>query len=96
MAAWVQDVFCNFYLVKNHKIANILTTAKARENLSTNLESLKFLMYVWLNSNTIKFYLVKLETYFWWQQSYLLGVIMMAGAESLLRNAFTPKRHYSD
>jgi hypothetical protein len=30
-------MFCNFYSVKNHKIANNSTTAKARENLSTDL-----------------------------------------------------------
>ncbi len=30
MAAWVSDMFCNFYLMKNHKIAINSTTAKAR------------------------------------------------------------------
>ncbi len=33
--------FCNFYLVKNHKIANNSTTTKAIEKISTYLESLK-------------------------------------------------------
>jgi hypothetical protein len=36
------DMFCNFYLVKNHKIANNLTTTKAREKISAALESFKF------------------------------------------------------
>ncbi len=31
VAAWVPDMFCNFYLVKNHKIAKNSTTSKARE-----------------------------------------------------------------
>ncbi len=33
VAAWVLDIFCNFYLVKNHKIANDSTTAQARGNV---------------------------------------------------------------
>jgi hypothetical protein len=36
------DMFCNFYLVKNHKIAKNSTTTKAREKISTDLESLEF------------------------------------------------------
>jgi len=31
VAAWVPDMFSNFYLVKNHKIAENSTTAKSRE-----------------------------------------------------------------
>jgi hypothetical protein len=31
VAAWFPDMFCNFYLVKNHKIAKNSTTTKARE-----------------------------------------------------------------
>jgi hypothetical protein len=42
VAAWVAIMFCNFYLVKNHKIANNSTSAGAREKLSTDLESLEF------------------------------------------------------
>ncbi len=42
MAAWVPDMFCNFYLVKNYKIDNNSVTTEARENLSTDLESLEF------------------------------------------------------
>ncbi len=30
VAAWVPDIFCNFYFVKNHKIANNSATTKAR------------------------------------------------------------------
>jgi hypothetical protein len=39
VAAWVLDVF---YFVKNHKIANNSTAAKAREKISTDLESSEF------------------------------------------------------
>jgi hypothetical protein len=42
VAAWVSEMFCNFYLVKNHKIVQNSTTTKASENISTNLESLGF------------------------------------------------------
>ncbi len=35
-------IFCNFYLAKNHKIANSSTTTKAREKINTYLESLEF------------------------------------------------------
>ncbi len=31
VAAWVSDMFCNFYEAKNHKIANNLTNTKARK-----------------------------------------------------------------
>jgi hypothetical protein len=42
VAALVTDIFYNFYLVKNHKIANNSATTEAREKTSTYLESLEF------------------------------------------------------
>jgi hypothetical protein len=42
VAAWFEDMFCNFYSVKNHKIAKNSTTNKAREKISTDLESIHF------------------------------------------------------
>jgi hypothetical protein len=39
VAAWFPYMFCNFYLVKNHEIAKTSTTPKAREKMSTDLES---------------------------------------------------------
>jgi hypothetical protein len=42
VAAWVSDMFCNFYLMKNHKIAKNSTTTKASEKISTDVESLEF------------------------------------------------------
>jgi hypothetical protein len=49
VAAWVPGMFCNFYLVKNHKIAKNSTTTKAREKISTYPKSVRiFLMCVWL------------------------------------------------
>jgi hypothetical protein len=42
VAAWFHDMFCNFYLVKNHKIAKNSATIKAGEKRSTDLESLEF------------------------------------------------------
>ncbi len=42
VAAWVSDMFCNFHLAKNHKIANNLAATEAREKISTYSESLEF------------------------------------------------------
>jgi hypothetical protein len=42
VAALVQDMFCNFYLQKNHKAANNSATTEAREKISSYLESLEF------------------------------------------------------
>jgi hypothetical protein len=42
MAALFPDMFCEFYLVKSHKITKNSTTIKAREKISTDLESLEF------------------------------------------------------
>jgi hypothetical protein len=39
VAALVPDMFCNFYLVKNHKIANNSVNTEAKEKMSTYLES---------------------------------------------------------
>jgi hypothetical protein len=36
---WFPDMFCNFYLVKSHKIANNSPTTEARERISTYFES---------------------------------------------------------
>jgi hypothetical protein len=50
VAALVPDMFCNFCLVKNYKLAKKTpTNTKAREKIQTDLESLEFnnfLMYV--------------------------------------------------
>jgi hypothetical protein len=35
VAVFVPDMFCNFYLVKNNKIANNSATTEAREKIST-------------------------------------------------------------
>jgi hypothetical protein len=43
VAAWVPDIFCNFYMVKSHKIAYNSATNEAREKISTDLESFEFL-----------------------------------------------------
>ncbi len=39
VAALVPDMFCNFYFVKNLKIANNSATTEAREIISTDLKS---------------------------------------------------------
>jgi hypothetical protein len=40
LAALFPDMFCNFYLVKNHNIAKNSTTIKTREKISADLESI--------------------------------------------------------
>jgi hypothetical protein len=42
MAAWFHDMFRKFFFVKSHKIAYNLATTKAKEKISTVLESLEF------------------------------------------------------
>ncbi len=42
LGAWLPDMFCNFYFVKNYKIAKTSATTKAREKISADLESLEF------------------------------------------------------
>jgi hypothetical protein len=59
VAALVPDMFCNYYLTKNHKNIINSATSEAREEISTHLESWNFrncLMYVWLNLKAIHFY----------------------------------------
>jgi hypothetical protein len=41
VAAWLPDMFCNFYLAKNHKIAYNSTTTEAKK-ISADLESSEF------------------------------------------------------
>ncbi len=70
MAARVSDMFCNFYLLKNHKIGKNSTTTKAREKISTYLESVE--SYQFFDTRFTKFkndqlLIIKLATDFYWQ-----------------------------
>jgi hypothetical protein len=42
VAAWIADISCNIYLVKNHTIAKNSTTSQAIGKIATDLESLEF------------------------------------------------------
>jgi len=42
VAAWVPDMFYNFYLEKNHRIANNSATTEPIEKIRTDLEALEF------------------------------------------------------
>ncbi len=46
VATWAPDMFCNFYFLKNHKIANNSMTTKTRELKNIDFESLEFLAYI--------------------------------------------------
>jgi hypothetical protein len=63
VAALVPGIFCNFYLVKNHTIANNSATAKAREKITTHWEPIYFYDGCLTKFKNIKFYL-KLVTDF--------------------------------
>jgi hypothetical protein len=65
-------MFCNFYLVKNHNIANNSTNTKAREKISPAIESLEF-YDTCLTQFKHDQILIKSATYFYLQLSYLLG-----------------------
>jgi hypothetical protein len=67
VAAWVPDMFCNFYLVKSYKISNNSATTEARERIyrrfgiSRILEILKIGLTKFEN---YQIYLIKLATDF--------------------------------
>ncbi len=42
MAAWVPDMFCKFYFVKNHKIASNSVNTEPQEKISADQESFEF------------------------------------------------------
>jgi hypothetical protein len=42
MAAWVTDMFFNYYLLKNQKMFKNSNTAEAEQKLSADLDSLQF------------------------------------------------------
>ncbi len=50
----VLDMFCNFYLDKNCRIADNSTITKAREKISTDLESLEFWKNVYVGLTKFK------------------------------------------
>jgi len=75
VAAWVPDMFCNFYLTKNHKIANNSTNTDAtrtNEHRFWNLRIFRnFFMCVWLNLKTIKLYVIKSTAD--WERNHVLA-----------------------
>ncbi len=51
VAAWLPDSFCNFYLVKSHKIVNTSATTEAREKNKPRFEILRILDIFWCMFN---------------------------------------------
>jgi hypothetical protein len=49
-------MFCNFYLVKSHKVVNNSATIEAREKINTDLKSLEFQKFLGIS-------LTKFENY---------------------------------
>jgi hypothetical protein len=63
VAAWMQDMLRNFYLVKNHIIDNISTTK--RKPLSFGIPIIKKKMFQFsLNLKTANFFSLKIATNF--------------------------------
>jgi hypothetical protein len=66
VATWVPDMVCDFYLGKSHKIANNSANTKARKNKQrfgiVKILELFDICLAYLKA--IKFYLIKLATYF--------------------------------
>jgi len=73
LAAWVPDMFWNFYLLKIHNIADNSATTKAREKLSTELESLEF-------KKILDVCLIKIENY----KTLLNRMSCIGGCKSLI------------
>jgi hypothetical protein len=46
VALWVPDIFCNFYFVLSHEIANNSATTEAREIISTYLQSMYLYIFI--------------------------------------------------
>jgi hypothetical protein len=64
-------MFYNFYLVKNHKIANNSATTEGREKNRPILGIHRILlMYLWLNCKTMKLYVINLARFL---ARYLVG-----------------------
>ncbi len=61
VAACVPDMFCNFYLVKSHKIAYNSATTEAIEKLSTDLESTEFYTFFGVCLTTFENYQILLN-----------------------------------
>ncbi len=57
MAEWVPNMFCIFYLTKNHKFANNSTTTKLERN--NKIQNPQKFMYIWLNFITVRFCIKK-------------------------------------
>ncbi len=75
-AAWVPDMFHNFYLVKNQKISHKSTTDKAREKISTYLESFEFWKFLNFILSGITLSVVMLS--FIWMSGIMRRVIMLS------------------
>jgi hypothetical protein len=72
VAAGFPDMFCNFYLVKNHKIIKTQQPQKLEKN-KHRFGILRISSYVCLTKfKKIKFHLIKLPTDFYWKPSYFL------------------------
>ncbi len=61
MAAWIPYIFCDFHVIKNHKIATNLTTTEAIEEISTDLESLVFKKKVDISTTLFEINLILLN-----------------------------------
>ncbi len=76
VAAWFLNMFCNFYLVKNHKIVKNSTSTKAIKNyhrFRILQNFINFLMYCLTKFKSNKILLNKISHRFPLTKNYLLG-----------------------
>ncbi len=82
VAAWVPDMFCNFYNVKKLIFAITQQPWKLKKNkhgFGILRNWVIFWMHVSLNLKTIKCYFVKLATNLYWQPSFWFHLINQGG-----------------
>ena len=79
--------------MKNHKIVNNSTITEDIVEISTDLESLEMISIdVCSTLKTIKFYVEKLATNFYWQLTYLLGcTVDVTTYDGLVKDRSYPK-----
>ncbi len=86
VAVLVPDMFCNFYLVKNHKITNKSATTEATEKISTYFESIEFQNFFDVCLTKFENFQVLLNRI---SHRFLVTTRLFGGQKSLILNQFS-------
>ena len=87
VAALVPYMFCNFYLVKNHKIANNSASTETREKITTYLWSLEFMNFFDICLTKFKNYQIILNII---SHRFLVTIKLFSGWKSLIKKCAVP------